>query len=333
MKKIIFAFVLLMILFIIGCSNSLDDVKELEDIDVRLKWNHQAQFTGNYFAKESGLYESFGLNVTLIEYDFINSPIKEVQEGNAQFGICSSDELILAKSRGLADDVKAIAVIYKMNPVTLFSFKEDNIEKPEDLVGKIVGVEKASDGSEVNIGISFNALVKKLNLKNITEVKIGYDAKELLSGEVDVSSGYLINEPYYVIKEGYEINNILPAEYGLNIYADIIITNDKLIEERPELVWNFLRSTILGWLYSFEDKEQAVDYVMKYSANATRDHQNYMLETSFPLINTGDSEIGLMDEESWDLCQNIMYDQGFIKDKLQNEDLFTNQFFSEMIEN
>jgi len=115
-------------------------------------------------------------------------PIGMVQNKDVEFAITGADELMIARSKGEADNVKAIAVIYRVNPVTLYTYEEKGIKKPIDLIGKIVGIERAGDGTEISTGILYYAMLKKLGIdKNqITDVTIGYDATELLAGETDV---------------------------------------------------------------------------------------------------------------------------------------------------
>jgi hypothetical protein len=51
---------------------------------------------------------------------------------------------------------------------------------------------------------------------------VWYDGTELLNGTTDVSTGYLINEPHQAIEAGYEVNTMLMADYGVNMYDDVL---------------------------------------------------------------------------------------------------------------
>lgn len=327
MKKILFV-LWVMLLFSMGCVIQ-NTPEELQDVDVRLKWLHQAQFAGFYVAEEKGFYEENGINVVeLAPFDYTNYPIYQVENKEVDFGVTAADELVLARADGNADHVKAIAVIYKINPVCLYSLKESGILKPEDLIGKKIGIERASDGTEINVGILYMAMMSRLGIDRdqITEITIGYDATELLAGDTDVSTGYIINEPHQVIELGKEVNTILPAEYGVNMYADVIIVHDDLIESNPELVESFLRATLQGWQYAIENEEEAVDYVLKYATDRTRSHESYMLRQSIPLIHTGDSELGMMNKEEWENVREILSEQGILQSEIEIEEVYTLQF-------
>ncbi len=324
--------IMITFLFVAGCTSEKKQPLELTSVNVQLKWVHQAQFAGNYVAKEKGFYQEQGIQINnSMPFDYVNWPIDRVENKEVEFGITGGDELILAKAEGRAEHVKAVAVIYRINPVCLYSLKESGILTPKDLIGKTVGIERAPDGKDLNVGILYRAMLKKIGIdrNKIKEVTIGYDATELLLGKVDVSSGYIINEPQMVITAGKEINIILPAEYGTNMYADVLIAHEDLIENNPQLVDGFVKATIKGWHYAIENEEEAVDIILHYATDGSRDHEKYMLEQSIPLIVGEGNEIGKMDGEEWKMGIEILTQTGLLHKEIDLEDLYTSQFTSE----
>jgi len=330
-------FLMALIVFLPACLKNKEDVQaELTPVSVQLKWLHQAQFAGNYVAKEKGIYEKYGLDVEEFEeFDFEKWPIASVQNREVDFAITGGEELVIAKSQGQASNVKAVAVIFKTNPVCLYSLKSSNITKPVDFVGKTVGIERGADGEDVNVGMMYYAMMNKLGipLEEVNEITIGYDATELLAGETDVSSGYIINEPHQVIEKGLDVDIILPASYGVNMYADVLIAHTDTIENNPELVEGFVRATLEGWQYAIEDEKEAVDIVMSYAVDSSRSHQEYMLSKAIPLIHTGDSAIGMMEREEWESVNNILLEQNVINKNVNLEDVYTLDFLNKIYKN
>ncbi|HEY5588490.1 MAG TPA: ABC transporter substrate-binding protein [Candidatus Paceibacterota bacterium] len=294
-----------------------------QEVTLSLKWLHQAQFTGNYVAVEKGFYKEQGLKVNLVPYDFKNTSIDSVVNGKADFGIAGADELLLAREKGAP--IKAIAVIYKTNPVVAYSLKKSGIIKPQDFIGKTVGIEKG-----VNVEYLYNAMMDKLKIdrSKIKEVAVGYDAKELLDGSVDVSTGYIINEPNIVKETGQEINTMLVSDYGVNMYADVIFTTENLINTNPDLVGRFLAASLEGWQYSIENGKEAVDLTLKYATNSSLVHQQNMLSESIPLINDGSSPVGWMELSQWEQAYNILLEQKILSKPVNIKDAFTMQFLS-----
>ncbi len=310
---------LIFIMLVIGCTSQ--KVQEKEQVDVRLKWLHQAQFAGMYVAKEKGFYEDVGIDVALEQFNYGDSPIDEVAGGKKGFGITGADELLIAREKGAK--VKAVAVIYKKNPVVLYSLKSSGILTPRDLVGKRVGIEKG-----INVEYVYHTMLSNLgmNSSSIIEVPIGYDDSELVSGDVDVSTGYIINEPQLAIEKGYELNYIFPSDYGVNMYADVLIASEDIIKENPGLVRRFVSATLKGWEYAIENEEESVKAVLKY-ADSTYSHQENMLASSYPLIISGKEGIGIMEEETWQKTYEILKTNGMLKGEYVAP--YTNEFVKE----
>ena len=325
-------FLIIVLCFVSGCAkgNIEKNMNPAEDIPVtlKLKWVHQAQFAGNYVAKERGFYRDEGLSVQLVPFSFESPTIDAVANGEADFGITGADELIVARSKGIP--IKAIAVIYKITPVCVYALKESGITKPQDLLGKTVGLERGT-----NVDLLYYVMMSRLgiNESTIKEISIGYDASELLNGTTDASTGYVINEPQQVIEAGHDVTTILVADYGANMYADVLFTTDDMITTKPDLVQEMLRATIRGWEYAIEHNGEAIDDVMKYATQSTRQHEQYMLEQSIPLINTGDGFIGWMNKEQWDLAQEILLEQGILDNPVNMNDVYTMQFLDQIYEN
>jgi ABC-type nitrate/sulfonate/bicarbonate transport system substrate-binding protein len=74
----------------------------LDQVSLQLKRQHQFEFAGYYAALEKGFYAAAGLNVKLLEGRPDVDVNKEVTDGSAEFGVCTSSVLIdRAKGREL----------------------------------------------------------------------------------------------------------------------------------------------------------------------------------------------------------------------------------------
>jgi len=293
----------------------------VESVSLRLKWLHQAQFTGNYVAKEKGFYAEEGLDVDLQPVDLKENSINALLNNKADFAIAGADEVLIAVSEG--KPVKAIAVIYRLSPVVAYSLKSSGITTPKDFVGKTVGLQTGG-----NIEYLYRVMMSRSGIasKDVKEVAVGHDANELIDGKVDVSTGYIINEPQMAIEAGHEVNTILMADFGASMNADVLVTTDKLIRERPELVRGFVRATLRGWQYAFENESDAVSDVMKYAKDSSRIHQERMLRVSVPLINSSTGRLGEMNASEWSSAQDILFAQKLLSRKIDVADAFTMQF-------
>lgn len=328
MNKNILFILLVSILVIFGCTEKQNDNKKkkgLQEITVKLKYFHQAQFAGNYVANEKGFYADEGLKVNLVPFSFEEPVIDAVLNGKAVFGITGAIDMLLARAQGLP--IKSFAVIYKVSPICAYSLKESGIIRPQDFIGKTIGLEKAAD-----IEIAYSVMMARLGIdrNQVKEVTIGFDATDLLAGTVDVATGYIVNEPQQVIETGQKVNTILMAEYGVNIYADVLFTTEDTINNNSELVEGFLRATLKGWQYTIEHEEEAVGITLKYATDRTKSRELFMLRASIPLIHTGNSPIGWMEKAKWEKVQNILLEQKILDKKMDLDKVYTTQFLEKI---
>jgi len=322
-KQFLLGLPFLLFIILSACTPVEVDVPN-EEVTVKLKWLHQAQFAGMYVAVEKGFYEEQNLTVNLLPFTFEEPTIDAVIQGQADFGVKSASEIILAREEG--EPVKAIAVIFKYSPLCLYSLKESGISKPQDILGKTVGLKPGQ------ITIAYQVMMNKLEIdrSQITETLVGYSVEELINGTVDVATGFSINEPHQVIEAGYEVNIMLFEDYGVQVYDDVLFAAEDTIINNPDLVERFLRATLKGWQYAIENEEEAIDFVLKYAPESNRGHEAYMLSQSVPLIHTGSSQIGWMESERWAYTSNVLLEAGVIDGELDISDAYAMQFLEEI---
>lgn len=311
---------ILTIIILSGCLQSEPQPKELQEVTVKLKFFHQAQFAGFYTAQEKGFYTAKGLKVNLEEYSAESPALKAVGDGEAEFGVAGAIDLLQARTKG--DPFKAIAVIYQTNPIVAYTLK-NGINKPYDFLGKIVGLEESPD-----IKLLYSVMMNNIGIdrSKIKEVSIGWDAAELLAGKVDISTGYSINEPYGVISSGREVIIFPMSDYGADIYGDTLFTSDEMIKNNPKLVEDFLEATLQGWQYALENPDEAVNFTLKYASGRTREKEIFMLENSLPLIYHGDEYLGEMSKEKWLHLQNLLQKNALLEKEINVDEIYTNQF-------
>jgi ABC-type nitrate/sulfonate/bicarbonate transport system substrate-binding protein len=294
--------------------------KPLQEITLGLSWIHQAQFTGEYYADQFGLYKKEGLKVNLIPGSIDIDPIDKLISGDYDFALVQPDSLIKAVSEG--KKIKAIAVTYKIHPLVFASLPAKNIKKPEDLIGKTIGVAYSEE-------VPLIAMLKKNNLpvEQIKIVQRDYNYDKLYSGELDIEAGW-INEIEFEKLHGHEFNLIRPSDYDVIFYADLFATTDQLIAENPQLVEKFIRATLLGWQQSIQDIKTNSQLSLKYAPNLDPLYESNMLEYSLPLIHTGQSPLGEMNNDIWQQMYNTLLEQKIITEPFDIKDAYTNQFLN-----
>ncbi|MCI0397367.1 MAG: ABC transporter substrate-binding protein [Chloroflexi bacterium] len=294
---------------------------EPAEVSVRLKWLHQTQFAGMYIAEQEGYYEDENLTVTIDSVDFEQqSAIEKVLAGENDFGLTSPEALLLARSEG--KPVRAVAVIFKLNPTVYLVTPDSGIETPEDLLGEKVAL------SPEEPTILFIAMMKQLGL-DLDQVEIVetttfdlYECWEL----APVCPNYSTNGPIILDQAGEEYNLIWPSDYGVTWYGDVLVTTEQMIEEQPEVVERFVRATLKGWQKAIEEPDLAVTTTLALDSQLDEEFQTEAMQRSIPLIDTGEAPIGVMSEEIWQNTLDILLDQEILSEPLDLEQVYTNEF-------
>lgn len=291
-----------------------------EAVTLRLKWLNQAQFAGYYVARDKGYYAAAGIDVAIQPGGSDFPAIQMVAGGSEQFGVTGADQILIARSKGVP--VVAIAVIYRENPFVLFALTKSGIGKPAEFSGRNIGLKIG--GSEELI---YRAVLKsaKVDKGSLHEMPVKFDLSPLLTGQVDVWPGYVINEVIAAQEKGFEVSVIKPSDYGVRMYADTLFTTERMLKEQPDLVKKFVAATIHGWTDAVADPEAAARTTVKFGNKLDYAHELSMMKASIPLIQAGAAPIGVSKQADWEDIQTMLVDAGFQKSRVDVNQAFTNQ--------
>jgi NitT/TauT family transport system substrate-binding protein len=314
----------LVVLFLMGACSGLRS-QPPDEVDVQLKWVHQAQFAGFYMAKEEGYYAEENLGVSFQAGGPEVDVLERITSGEVDFAVYSPEDLLIGRSKG--KKLVAVAVIYRRNPMAFVSQQGSGIKKPGDLDGSSIAV--ASDGI-----VQFNALLKRLGL-DVDQMKLAeydYDYAGFKAGEVDVTEAYATGGMIRLQNQGYDLNVIWPDDYGIHFYGDTLITTEEFIEEKPGVVIRFLKATLRGWQEAMGNPDRAVEATLKYAADADPSVQRQMLEASVPLVHTGNDYPGWMEGEIWGGMYGTLLEEEMLDAPFAVENVYTMKFLKNIYE-
>jgi NitT/TauT family transport system substrate-binding protein len=309
-----------------GCSALANSSQsEPATVSVRLKWLHQVQFAGIYTAEKEGYYAEENLTVKLDEVDF-NTKLsyESVLAGQNDIGVAAPEELIKARSEG--KPLKAIAVVFRLNPFLYIASNESGVKTPQDFVGKTVAV---SPGQGT---ILYTAMMSNLGIdrSQINEIPPpSFNLKECWDVAA-VCPDYATYGLATVRYEGLDFTPIWPNDYGVSYYGDVIFTTDQFLEEHPDVVERFVRATLKGWQKAVDDPELATKHTLTYKAELDEGLQFTALESSLPLIDTGEDRVGWMRPEVWQQMYDVLLDQDLIAQPIDITTVYTNEFVEKM---
>lgn len=278
-----------------------------DKVSIRLKWLHQAQFAGYYVAKEKGFYKEEGLDVTinpggpqLVAENLVAAGTDDFAQGGGM------ETTLTGRDKGLP--LVAIAAVFPKTPVLLVAKKDSGITKLEDFAGKKVSMWYT--GTQFIVRAMLRS--KGIDPSTITEVPQSVTMAPFIRNEVSVACVTVFNELQSLYAEGIRDLTIFdPADYGIVIPRDTIVTTEKMIKERPDVVQRFLRASLRGWKYALENQPEAVDITLKQSPSLKKDHQTIMLSEVAKLMTWGPSKekgLGYLDPKTAEFTMNFLLD-------------------------
>jgi len=328
MKRRLVSFML--VVFLLGLMVACGSVGEKEPTVVTLAMGFipNVQFAPFYVAMDKGFFADEGIEIEF-DYGWETDLLKLVGSDKLQFAIASGDQVILARSQELP-------VVYVMNwyrrfPVCVVSMAETGIRGPADLLGRQVGT-PATYGASY---IGWRALLDAAGLaeSDVELISIGYTQVAALSeGQVDAAICYAMNEPVQMQSAGQNIDIIYVSDYA-NLISNGLITNEKSIRERPDLVQGVVRAALRGLAYALEHPDEAFEISLKHVPEAAGDEQAEMvnraiLEKSIEFWQADAGQLGLSSEQDWLASLRIMQQMDLVGDGVTVTDSFTNQFIT-----
>lgn len=324
----ILALVLTLVTVMSGCGDGQEEIPS-QKVTLAMGFIPNVQFAPWYVAVEKGYFAEEGIEVEF-DYGWETDLLKLVGSDELQFAIASGDQVILARSQGLP-------VVYVMNwyrrfPVCVVSLAEAGISEPQALVGRQVGT-PATYGASY---IGWRALLDAIGLDeaDVELISIGYtQVAALAEGQVDAAICYAMNEPVQMESAGQSLDVIYVADYA-NLVSNGLITNERTVETRSELVQGMVRAALRGLAYTLESPDEAFEISLEYVPEAATDTETEavnraILAKSVEFWSAGPAELGRSLEGEWQASQRIMQQMGLVDIQADVTSMFTNQFIVE----
>ena len=281
------------------------------DISLQLKWIFNAGFAGDLVAKEKGMWKRIDVKVRPGGASI--SSITQVVSGQAEFGVATGDQLILAVAEG--SPIIAIALAYQTNPLGWIVRADSGIKKPADLKGKTVGLSYIDD-EPLFLAMIGNAGLHKDDVK---VVRVGFDTSPFLKGDVDAFPVFRNTQGVEIArqlkKEGTETRIIGPEDVGTISYSNLYFVTKKFMKDHPEVVQEFVNGVIAGWRFAVEHPEETAVIVRKHDAQSSVSVSEASVRTTAGLVRPPDKDvrIGSMDDKGWESTVNVLVNSRQLK--------------------
>ena len=264
-------------------------------VTMQLGWIGGGNQLGEVAALQLGYFTEEGIDLRIAPGGPNNDGVAAVASGQAAIGqVSSSPSLMLAVSQDLP--VRCFAVSGQKHPYAFFSLARNPVRSPADLRGKKVGIQATG-------AVLLRAVMAKngIDPKDVQIVTIGSDMTPVMTGQVDVVTGWLTNTT--AIKAlGPDRAQFRLWDAGVRLYANPYYATPDTIAKQPEMLAKFLRASGRGWAFAYANRDKAVELLVKQYPNLVaadeRAAADVMLDYAFD-EHTRTAGYGAMDPATW----------------------------------
>ncbi|HEY0200293.1 MAG TPA: ABC transporter substrate-binding protein [Burkholderiaceae bacterium] len=227
----------------------------LHKFKFNLGWKVEATAAGFLLAQQRGYYKDAGLDVAVDTGNGSAAAISLVGSGAYD---CASADLATMIEFNLNNPtaaLKAVAIMYDLNPNAILVRKNGPIKKPADLAGKSI------------LGQPFNASRKLfpafakaqgfdpsgVKWENVTP-DIG-DTR-FVKGDFDAAAYFFFTGLLNLKARGMgpeQITMFRYSDYGMKSYGNGFVANPKSMEEHSDVMKAFVKASTRGWIETMAD--------------------------------------------------------------------------------
>jgi NitT/TauT family transport system substrate-binding protein len=280
------------------------------------------QFAPFYAAVEEGFFRDAGIDLTF-DYSFETDGVALVASGELPFALVSGEQVLLARAQGLP--VVYVAAWYQDYPVAVSAKTEQQIHSPADLAGKRIGIPGLFGASYIGL----RALIASAGLSesDVTLDAIGYNQVEALAlDQVDAVVVYTNNEPIQLAAQGYDITTLPVSDY-VKLASNGLVTNEKTLQENPELVQHMVSAMLRGVRFASTYPDEVFEISKSFVENlaqADQETQRQILDVSIQLWQA--DRLGYSDPAAWENMQQVLTGMGLLSEPLDLTKAYTNDF-------
>ncbi|MDR0269066.1 ABC transporter substrate-binding protein [Paenibacillus sp.] len=297
--------------------------KKLKDVKVVLDWSPNTNHTGLYVAKDKGYYEEEGLNVEIVQPGSGGADAM-VASGKVPFGVSVQENVTQARTQDVP--LISIAAVIQHNTSGFAAPVGRNIKKPKDFEGKTYG----GWGSPVEQAVISSIMgTDKADVNKVKFVSMG-EADYFTAVKRDIDFAWIFYAwtgiEAELRKEPLDMLYVKDFSDKLDYYTPVIVTNEKQIQDDPELVKAFMRATSKGYEFAIKTPEDAANILLKAVPELDKDLVIASQKWISPKYQDDAARWGEQKEQVWKGYSDWMYEHKLLDKPLDVEKAFTNDF-------
>ncbi len=298
----------------------------LDKVVLGTNWYAQAEHGGYYQAKAEGIYEKYGLDVSIeMGGPQVNS-MQLLVSGRRDIIMGYPMASVKAVQEGLP--VVTIGAAFQSDPHSLLA--HPHIKSLEEIKQKNLPVYVSTAAHT-----SFMPWLKaEYGFTDDMVKPYTYSVAPFLADKSVVQQGYVTSEPFAMEKGGVKPSVFLLSEYGYPPYTQTMETTRKMAQERPDVLKRFMQATMEGWASYLKNPAPANALIKQDNPQMTDEQIAFGIKAMMKhgLVTGGDAEtagIGVMTDARWDKLYEFMSGAGLLSKEMDIKSVYTLDFLPE----
>ena len=232
-----------------------------DDVNVRFSWKLKGEYASLYMALDRGLFAKRNLNVRLGEGAGAPAALGALLQGQEDIVVLPGIFAISAIQKGMP--IKLVAMYQPKTPVVIIAHPGVRLDEPKDIEGKSIATSVGETGTTY---LAVFCKINHLDCDKVRRVQLDLQARvpAFVQKQVDLVSVYRNNDLPILeqtTKTVYPTMDL--ADAGLAIPGLSLVSSDKTIAKRPEVLRRFLAAMNEGIDAARTDPEGAAAAMIK----------------------------------------------------------------------
>lgn len=292
---------------------------ELTPVNYVMPWVIQGEEAGEFAALNQGFFKDEGLDVTIVPGGPDVRAGALLESGSADFAVLNPAGVFTNRAEGIM--TVGVGGLNQADGLLLMCKKSTGIDSFEKLKGKKIGVWLG--GGEA--GFQAAAVKAGLQVADVQWLPQKFSMDEFFNDAFDCASATEWNEKHVVysnpdFKDGANLFELRPTDLGLYLPGDSIVTLQKTIDERPQLVQGIVNATLRGWQWvcsSPDNRKAGAQYTVDAAPDLDLALQVIQVEEMCNLMAQGPAKeegmIGALPQASWQAAADAALAAGQLK--------------------
>jgi NitT/TauT family transport system substrate-binding protein len=289
----------------------------LQKVSLLLDWYPEAENAGYFYALIHGLYTQAGLDVQITPVGPSASVEPQVALGKYDFGIGSSDQVLIARSRGIP--LVVVMGSLQHDPVGVMVHENSPVHTFADLEGRTVAAQPGLPW------ILYTA--KKYQLHNLKTIPLNFDYASFIHDPNYIQQCFVTSEPPIMEHSGVKVRTLWVKDTGCDAYL-ALESSDRFIAAHPDAVRAFVQASIAGWRGYMSDPASTDAEILRRNPamSALQLQLSRKAMADYQLVEGAGNPAGHLDPERMRNQYKILRDLNIIATDVDYQASFTTRF-------